>query len=68
MNFLIAATETEPEAKPMLAYENYAAINLPMLWVPSSPIQLTEMKTSLRGAIPQDPLEQIYPENWTLKG
>jgi peptide/nickel transport system substrate-binding protein len=68
MTSLIAATETESGMQALLAYENYAATQLPQLWVPALGVQLSEIKTSLRGTLPQDPLEQIYPENWTLGG
>ncbi len=68
MDKLIQATQREPGVAPLFRYETYAAQQLPLLWVPSTPAQLSEITTHLHGTRPQDPMEQIYPETWTVSG
>jgi peptide/nickel transport system substrate-binding protein len=61
---LIQATETS--GRPALyAYEAYIAKQLPVVWLPTQYIQLSEISSRLQGTQPQDPLGLIYPENWT---
>jgi len=45
-------------------YENYVAKNLPMLWMPEADLQVSALSSTLEGALPQDPLGNIYPEDW----
>lgn len=41
------------------------ARDLPFVWVPSAPAQLTEIKRSLHGVTPQIPFSlSIAPEDW----
>ena len=61
---LIQATETSNDVSAMYAYEDYLAKNLPVVWMPVYYAQLSEINKDLRGTGPQDPLLQIYPENW----
>jgi peptide/nickel transport system substrate-binding protein len=65
-NALIAATETEPGLQPLYTYENYIARQLPVLFQPSFYFQVSVISKHLHGAVPQDPILNIYPENWTL--
>jgi peptide/nickel transport system substrate-binding protein len=46
------------------AYENYLAGQLPGLWMPQADNQISAVNHRLRGVFPQDPLSNIYPENW----
>ncbi len=62
---LIRASQTSDDLHALYAYEDYIATDLPVIWMPNSDVQLSEISTSLKGALPQDPLLQIYPENWT---
>jgi hypothetical protein len=39
-----------------------------VIWMPSEYYQLSAVKTTLNGTLPQDPNVQIYPENWSLSG
>jgi peptide/nickel transport system substrate-binding protein len=46
------------------AYENYLAGQLPGLWMPQADTQISAVINKLQGALPQDPLSNIYPEDW----
>jgi peptide/nickel transport system substrate-binding protein len=46
------------------AYENYLAGQLPGLWMPQADTQISAVSNKLRGVLPQDPLNNIYPEDW----
>lgn len=48
----------------LYAYENYVAKQLPGLWMPQTDTQISAVSTKLQGAFPQDPLSNIYPEDW----
>jgi peptide/nickel transport system substrate-binding protein len=48
----------------LYAYENYVAKQLPGLWMPQTDTQISAVSTKLQGVFPQDPLENIYPEDW----
>jgi peptide/nickel transport system substrate-binding protein len=45
-------------------YENYLSGQLPGLWMPQTDTQISAVNSKLQGTFPQDPLENIYPENW----
>lgn len=62
----IGATTEQPGYGPLYAYESYLAKQLPALWEPAWPEQLTEVSSKLHGALPQDPFLHIYPESWSL--
>ena len=68
-NRLIAATNTNAttsgEIKALDTYENYLAKQLPVVWMPDQPYQLTMYKKSLKGLVPQGVYDEIYPENYT---
>ena len=46
------------------AYENYLAGQLPGLWMPQADTQISAVINKLHGVLPQDPLNNIYPEDW----
>jgi peptide/nickel transport system substrate-binding protein len=48
----------------LYAYENYIAKQLPMLWMPQFDEQISAVSDKLKGAYPQDPLTNVYPELW----
>lgn len=48
----------------LYSYENYLAKNLPVLWMPQLDTQVSAVSSNLQGVLPQDPLGNIYPENW----
>ena len=60
----ILATETSNNVSAMYTYEDYLAKQLPVIWMPVAYAQLSEINKDLKGTAPQDPLLQIYPENW----
>jgi peptide/nickel transport system substrate-binding protein len=54
-----------PGGLPALyAYQDYLAKQLPVLWMPQLDAQISAVSNKLRGVYPQDPLGNIYPENW----
>jgi peptide/nickel transport system substrate-binding protein len=65
---LIAATNTVPGSAPYKAEENYVTKYVPWIAQPNYPYQLSVISNKLRGALPQDPNLNIYPEDWTLAG
>jgi peptide/nickel transport system substrate-binding protein len=68
-NKLIQATNTDAttagEIKALDAYENYLAKQLPVVWIPTEPLQLTMYKSSLKGVMPQGVFDEIYPEDYS---
>jgi peptide/nickel transport system substrate-binding protein len=60
----ILATESSNNVSAIYAYEDYLAKQLPVIWLPVAYGQLSMVNKDLRGTFPQDPLLQIYPENW----
>jgi peptide/nickel transport system substrate-binding protein len=69
-NKLIAATNTDAtvsgEIKALDAYENYLAKQLPVVWMPDEPYQLTMYKSKLKGLVPQGVFDEIYPEDYSF--
>ena len=65
MDTLITNTETSSTLAALLAYEDYGAKTLPVVWMPTAYAQLSLIDGRLKGATPQDPLQYIYPENWS---
>jgi peptide/nickel transport system substrate-binding protein len=61
----IRATYVQPGLAPLFQYENYLAKQLPVIWLPNFYSQLSEIKSSLHGTLPQDPNLNIYPQYWT---
>ena len=45
-------------------YENYLAMQLPVVWQPNETYAETEIEKTLHGVTPQNPLLNINPENW----
>ncbi|MBV9101151.1 MAG: peptide ABC transporter substrate-binding protein [Candidatus Dormibacteraeota bacterium] len=62
---LISATETSNSLQAMYQYEDYLAKNLPVVWMPTPYLQLSAINSNLQGVDPQDPLANLYPENWS---
>jgi peptide/nickel transport system substrate-binding protein len=48
----------------LYTYENYLAKQVPLLWVPSPDVQLTEIKSDLHGVTPQNAFFKLSPEDW----
>ena len=62
---LITATETSNSVQAMYQYEDSLAKQLPVVWLPTTFLQLSMINSHLQGTGPQDPLANIYPENWS---
>jgi peptide/nickel transport system substrate-binding protein len=63
-NNLINATNTQPGLQPLYAYEDYMALQLPVIWAPNQYYQVTAISDGLKGATPQNPTGAITPEDW----
>jgi peptide/nickel transport system substrate-binding protein len=67
----IDATTKEPnqtaELKAIDSYENYLARQLPGIWMPNIPYQLTVYKSDLKGLVPQGIYTEIYPQQYSRK-
>lgn len=65
MDRLIKATTDEPGLQPLFTWERFTAMQLPMLFMPLSPYQVSAISTRLHGAVPQpaDGLS-LTPEDW----
>lgn len=48
------------------AYENYLAYQVPVIWMPQAPYEISEIWNKLHGAVPQSPIESLTPEDWSL--
>jgi peptide/nickel transport system substrate-binding protein len=64
------ATETAPtqaaEIKAMFKYGDYVARQLPMLWMPNAPLQVTMYKNKLKGLLPQGIFTEIWPQYYSF--
>jgi peptide/nickel transport system substrate-binding protein len=64
MNSLIDATEYGSSSSAFFAYENYAAEQLPLLWLPNEAAVFV-YKSNLAGVTPANPFSGLYnPEVW----
>jgi len=65
VNALVAATEAVGSGThQMWEYENEIAQIVPTPFLPTPPYQLSAIKSDIAGALPQDPLTNIYPQEW----
>lgn len=66
----ILATTTAPNATAehtaLVKYQNFLAINLPGLYQPAVPQQFTMFKSNLKGFLPQDVYDILYPQDYSL--
>jgi peptide/nickel transport system substrate-binding protein len=58
---LIKAT-TQGNAN-LVAYQNYVAKDLPVVWQPN-PVTVGEISKKLKGVGPLNPLQTLNPETW----
>ncbi len=69
-NANIEATHTAPtaaaEKAAVFKYENYVAEQLPFLYLPNGPFQLTMYKSNLHGLLPQGVFTELYPQDYSL--
>jgi len=47
-------------------YQNYLTSQVPFIWQPNAPYQLTEVSTKLKGVVPQNIYFNLLPEQWSF--
>jgi peptide/nickel transport system substrate-binding protein len=65
MDKLIVGTHDQSGTAALYKYENYAAKQLPVLWMPNLDIGLSEVKTEIRD-VGQGPVNEIVPQGWRI--
>jgi peptide/nickel transport system substrate-binding protein len=62
----VAKTHFQGGLQPMYKYENYLAKQLPGIWLPSSPYQISVITKKVKGASEQSVYVGFTPEQWKL--
>ena len=62
------ASSASAETKALFKYQDYLARNLPVLFLPDTPLQFTMYKSNLKGLVPQDVFDIIYPQDYYFGG
>ncbi len=66
----IAASHVAPtkaaETAALFKYEDFAVRQLPLVWLPNTPYQLTVYKSNLKGLLPQGVYEELYPQYYSF--
>ncbi len=62
----ILASSQAAEKAAMYKYEDYLAKQLPVVWMPNGDVQLTMYKSYLKGLVPQDVLDIVYPQDYRI--
>jgi peptide/nickel transport system substrate-binding protein len=60
---LISASNLSSSPKAMLDYSAYLAQQLPVIWLPNPPYQVSAIDSALHGVV-QDPLASLQPQRW----
>ncbi|MGA3214946.1 MAG: ABC transporter substrate-binding protein [Acidimicrobiales bacterium] len=68
LNSIIEKTNLPGGQVYMAAYAKLAAQELPDIFFPEAPYQISAIKSTLTGVLPQNPEEDFTPENWRLNG
>ena len=63
---LFATAPTEPGVSPYNRENEFVASQVPILFEPDYPYQISVVSKKLAGVTPQDPETNIYPEDWRL--
>jgi peptide/nickel transport system substrate-binding protein len=61
----IRAVQRQAGLGPMTRFQNYMARQLPVLWMPYRPYQLSMIKKTLKG-VQQSPILSLTPEDWSF--
>jgi peptide/nickel transport system substrate-binding protein len=61
---LINQTLTSTNMQTFYTWQDYVAKQLPFMWQPNGPYELTEVASNLHGVIPQPTTLAINPEDW----
>lgn len=64
---LIEASKFSSDANALDEYNAFLAEDLPVLWMPNPVYQISAYKSNLGGVSPQDPMNLMYPEDWSWK-
>ncbi|MDY5584711.1 MAG: peptide ABC transporter substrate-binding protein [Arcanobacterium sp.] len=64
---LIDATKTSLDTSAMIAYNDYLAEDLPVLWMPNPVNRIAAFKSNIEGISPLSPMINIYPHLWERK-
>jgi len=67
----IKATELAGSGSPtekLTTYQNYLIKQAAAIWEPTPPLQVSLIKSTLQGVTPQNPTENITPEQWYFTG
>ncbi len=68
----MSRTHTAPtasaETQALYTYEDYLATQLPDVWLPTNPTELTVYKSYLRGLVPQGVFAEVYPQDYSFGG
>ena len=66
----ILATHTAPnqaaEIQALFKYQDYLVKQVPVVYLPETPLSLTMYKSNLKGLVPQDGFGVIYPQEYSL--
>ncbi len=65
MDALIAASEFSSSPSAIQKLAAYVSQQLPLLFQPNYPYQVSVISGKLHGAVPQDPNLNLYPQYWT---
>lgn len=66
LDALVAETYVNSAPSAISAAAAYTGEQLPSLFEPDYPYQLSVISKKLHGALPQDPNLNLYPQDWTL--
>jgi peptide/nickel transport system substrate-binding protein len=64
---LMAKAEVSQSVKALYPLEDYLAKDLPVIWLPLQPYNLSAISSRLKGVDPQNTQGLITPEFWSVK-
>jgi peptide/nickel transport system substrate-binding protein len=67
LNRLLEQAHEKNGLSSLRPVEDYVALNLPELWAPNGPFQISAIKKTLHVPLPQGSMTNIYPQFWTSK-
>ena len=62
------AANAAAERTALFRYQDFLAKQLPVIWIPHAPLQLTMYKNDLQGLVPQNLYDIIEPQDYRLGG
>ena len=61
---VLATTRAGATSSTYEQYENYITQQVPFIWQPANPYEVSEIKSNLAGVAPQNIYYNIFPEDW----